>query len=239
MTSSVFRIAVCDDEQYDLEQVIEKTKEILEFEKISYEISPFESSQKLLEAVEEGKEEYHLLILDVLMEELNGVDLAGRLRRIGEDMMIIFISSSPDFALMGYEVEAARYLVKPVREEKLREALLHCKKYFSRKKEILINTADGIRRVSLNKLFYVEICKRGTLLYVEGEQIRARNTISEIEQEVRPADFCRCHQSFLVNMSYVEAIRRYELTLQGNIKVPISKLRYDSTREKLLHYALE
>lgn len=239
MTQSVFQIAVCDDEKYDLEQVINMTKEILESEKFSYEILPFESSRKLLEAVEEGNKEYHLLILDVLMEELNGVDLARRLRRIGENMMIIFVSSSPDFALTGYEVEAVRYLVKPVREEKLREALLHCKKHFLRKKEILVNFSNGIHRVPLDKLSYVEICKRGTILNVEGEQIIARNSISEIEQEVKPAGFCRCHQSFLVNLSYVKAIRRYELSLHGNIKIPVSKSRYDSTREKLLHYALD
>ena len=64
------------------------------------------------------------------------------------------------------------------------------------------------------------------------ERIFSRNSITEIEQEVDPVEFCRCHQSFLVNLEHVEAIRRYELTLKGNRKVPVSKLRYDSTKKE-------
>ncbi len=107
----------------------------------------YKSSEELLAALEKDEQEYQFLLLDVVMDGLNGIELAARLRKKGNQVPIIFVSSYEDYALMGYEVEAVRYLAKPVREDKLREAIHYCKERFYRKKHILISTAEGIRRI--------------------------------------------------------------------------------------------
>ena len=210
MPGPVFKIAICDDEPNDLHLLIEKTERVLEREKIPYEILPFESAQMLLEDMEKGKEEYHLLILDIVMDGLNGMELAAALRRQGEHVCVIFVSANREYALMGYEVEAARYLAKPVDEEKLLEGILYCRGKCLRKKELLVNTGKEMRRIPIHKLAFVETNGKGALLTAEGEKIKCRMSISELEQELEHLDFCRCHQSFLVNLSYVEEIIRSE-----------------------------
>lgn len=236
MRISVFRIAVCDDESQDLKQIVQNTEGILEQEGISAQIDAFESSQELLDALRKQDHGYQLLLLDVVMEELNGMDLAEKIRQLGEEVSIIFISSSRDYAMMGYQVEAARYLEKPVKEDMLREALLFCWKRCVRKKELLVNTGKHMRKIPLDQLIYAETSGRGTLLTLRGETVWVKISVSELEQELIQPQFWRCHQSFLVNLSYVENLKRYELTLKGDLTVPVSKLRYDSTRNALFQF---
>lgn len=236
MRVSVFRIAVCDDEYRDLEQIVHKTETVLEQEGIPFETDIFESSQKLLDALKKQDHGYQLLLLDVVMGGLNGMELAEKIRQLGEGISIIFISGSRDYAMMGYQVEAARYLEKPVDEQLLREALLFCWKRCSGKKELLVNTGKSMRKISLDQLVYAETSGRGTCLTLKEETVWGRISVADLEQELIQPQFWRCHQSFLVNLSYVENLKRYEITLRGNLTVPVSKLRYDSTRNALFQF---
>ena len=115
---SSISIAICDDESNALTEIESITKELLAAEKISCGISKFRDA--LLSAVEGGAA-FDILLLDVMMEHLNGMELAAALRKQGNDAAIIFISSNRDMALLGYEVSAVRYLAKPIRREKLQE----------------------------------------------------------------------------------------------------------------------
>lgn len=106
-------IAVCDDQANDLDEMETMTSELLEAEGISCGISRFEDAGSLLSAAQ-GGETFDILLLDVMMENLNGIELAAALRKQGNDTAIVFISINREMALLGYEVSAVRYLAKPV-----------------------------------------------------------------------------------------------------------------------------
>ena len=139
-------IAVCDDELIDRQQASTLTNEIMETEGLTCSVSLYESATSLLTAIQGGAQ-FNILLLDVMMEGLDGMEFAATLRKLGDSTAIIFISSNREMALRGYEVSAARYLAKPLREEQLREALLYCYKTFCEKKEILLPTTKGQRRI--------------------------------------------------------------------------------------------
>lgn len=122
--SHPFNIAVCDDETDMLEKVALTAKRICEKEGIDSDIICFESGTKLIDSIKSGKP-FDVLLLDVIMPEQNGIELAQFLRKDIFDGSIVFISSNKEMALRGYEVSAARYLAKPVDEEHMREALLY------------------------------------------------------------------------------------------------------------------
>ena len=116
-----FHIAVCDDIRIDREQIAGMTAQILNDEELLHSISCYESAGAVLTDIQKGAE-FDLLILDVLMDEMDGMELAAQLRTLRDQTPIIFISVSCEMALRGYEVCAARYFAKPLSEGKLKEA---------------------------------------------------------------------------------------------------------------------
>lgn len=228
-------IAICDDEPNDMNEMKAMSKELLEAEKISCSISGFGDAISLLSSIENGKK-FDILLLDVMMENLNGMELAASLRRQGNDAAIVFISTNREMALLGYEVSAVRYLAKPVQEEKLREALLYCCQTHLTRKEILLPTADGQRRILISDLIYIEPWDRGTRLVLTDGECKTSVKILELERMLPKQSFTFCHRTVLVNLAFVQSIRYCELTLKNGQIVPVSKYRQAQVKENLLRY---
>lgn len=237
MSSSSVRIAVCDNEAQDLQQLAELTRHIVQSEDIDYELACYESSKALLEAVESG-EAYHILLLDVMMEGLSGIELAAALRALQSDAEIVFVSSNREMAMYGYEVAAVRYLAKPVQEEKLREALLYCCRSRTQRKEIALSTARGVRRIQTSDIIYVETWGRGVRVTLTDGQEEVGLKISQMEAMLPAEQFFLCHRTVLVNLAYVQYIRYCELELKTGAVLPVSKYRQNDARERLLHYLM-
>lgn len=228
-------IAICDDEPNDLNEMESMTKKLLEAEKISCGISRFGDAAALLSSIE-GGEKFDILLLDVMMENLSGMELAASLRVQGNDIAIVFISANREMALMGYEVSAVRYLAKPVQWEKLREALLYCCQTQVTQKEILLPTADGQCRILISDLIYIEPWNRGTRLVLMNDECKTSAKISELERLLPKEKFVFCHRTLLVNLAFVQSVRYCELTLKNGQTLPVSKYRQAQIKESLLHY---
>lgn len=149
------KIAVCDDAERDRVQIGKLTKQILQQAQIPHTISCYESGVSFLADIQKGCN-FQIIPLDVLMDEMNGMELAAELRRQQNNIAIIFISSNREMALAGYKVSAARYLAKPLETDDLKEALLYCDKLWKGKKEILLPTKQGQYRISFVDIQFVE-----------------------------------------------------------------------------------
>jgi len=232
---SSISIAICDDEPNDLTEIESITKELLAAEKISCGISKFRDAASLLSVVE-GRAAFDILLLDVMMEHLDGMELAAALRKQGNDAAIIFISINRDMALLGYEVSAVRYLAKPIQREKLQEALLYCYNKQLMQKEILLPTPEGQRRILVSDVIYIEPWERGTRLILPNEECKSNVKISKLEQMLPKDKFVFCHRTLLVNLTLVQSIRYCELTLKTGQILPVSKYRQAELKESFLRY---
>lgn len=228
-------IAICDDESADLAEMETITSELLEAEGISCDISRFGDAGSLLSAVN-GAEIFDILLLDVMMENLNGIELAAALRKQGNDTAIVFISINREMALLGYEVSAVRYLAKPIQREKLREALLYCCRTYLTQKEILLPTAEGQRRILVSDVIYIEPWERGTRLVLVDGECKTGSKISELERLLPQEKFVYCHRTLLVNLAFIQTIRYCELTLKNGQVLPISKYRQAQMKESFMRY---
>lgn len=228
-------IAICDDESADLAEMETITSELLEAEGISCDISRFGDAGSLLSAVN-GAETFDILLLDVMMENLNGIELAAALRKQGNDTAIVFISINREMALLGYEVSAVRYLAKPIQREKLREALLYCCRTYLTQKEILLPTAEGQRRILVSDVIYIEPWERGTRLVLVDGECKTGSKISELERLLPQEKFVYCHRTLLVNLAFIQTIRYCELTLKNGQVLPISKYRQVQMKESFMRY---
>ena len=189
-------IAVCDDERIDREQAAALTCEILAAEGLTCDISAYESSPALLAAIQSGAQ-FHILLLDVMMDGLDGIELAAALRELGDGTAIIFISSNREMALRGYEVSAAWYLAKPLQQTQLRKALLYCYKTFCVKREILLPTTRGQRRIPLSDILYAEAMERMTKLALTDRLEKINIKFSDLSALLPERQFVFCHRSYL------------------------------------------
>ena len=232
---SRLRLAVCDDEPAFCDQIVEWTREILQQERIEADIERFESARPLLDTIESGAT-FSILLLDVMMDGMDGMTLAAALRAQGQRTPIIFISNNREMALRGYEVAAARYLAKPLDRQKLREALLYCCNTLGTSGELLLPVADGHRRIKSGSILYAETYGRGIRIALQDGLLESRLKISELAAMLPSSQYVFCHRTILVNLDFVTGIRYCEIELQGGIRLPISKYRLSDLRAQLLRH---
>lgn len=235
MNDYMMKIAVCDDVPEDLQMIADMAGSVAAQEKIPCELACYESSAALLEAVEAGRA-FHVLLLDVMMPEMDGMQLASALRARQNNTGIVFISSNREMALNGYEVAACRYLAKPLETEKLREALQFCYRAGQSRQELMLPTARGTRKFSLDEIVYIETWGRGVRIVLQEGQEEVGLKISEMESMLPAAQFVLCHRTVLVNLAYVRYLRYCELELKTGGVLPVSKYRQNATRDKLMNY---
>lgn len=235
MNNQVFSIAVCDDVKMNTEEIAKLTEEICREEQICPQISSFESAEKLLDEIKDGSR-YDLMLLDVMMPGLDGMELARILRTQNERTSIVFISSNREMAMQGYEVYAARYLAKPVDKDKLKEAILFCYGEYRKERELLLPVNGSVRKVAPKDIYYIEIVGRKSRIRMEKEEWDTSLSIAELEAMLSGQDFIRCHQSFLVNCRYIRSFRTSSMELTDGRNVPVSKHRIKEVRQAFFDY---
>ena len=160
----------------------------------------FKPFAQLYDALCASQDEIHLVLLDILMGEGDGgMRLAARLREMGNQVSIILVSSSPDFILQGYDVQAIKYLLKPVSSEDLRAAVLYDYRNHYKKRYLGLKIGSTVHSLSLWKIDCFEIKGKQVAVWHQGGVHYYRGKISELEP-LLPSEFFRCHQSFIINL---------------------------------------
>ena len=228
----MFRVAICDDEATALQLNTMLTEKILKEEKISYEIRGFDDIQAMTDALMRPGQPYDLLITDILASGITGIEAAEKLRGIGEKLDIIFISSTAEFALEGYKVQALRYLKTPVNIEELREALLISYRKTSQKNGLSLNCEGKLYNIRYEDIVYAESQARDIELTLKDRKLVTHMKISDMEK-LLPDQFFRCHRSYIVNLLEVETIERYQATMKNEDYIPISQQLYTEMKNRM------
>lgn len=227
----MFKIAVCEDEKDQRELIKDYLTKILDEINLSYEIITFSSGEELFENY---PNDVDIFVLDILMDEINGMDIARKIREIDDkNVEIIFTTSLVDYIQEGYEVRAYRYLLKPLKYEDLKKHITSCINEISnRNKYILVDNKSSILKIKVNEITYIEIKKRNMTIYTTRGNYQIKSTMDKIEKDLENHNFYRCHKSFLVNMEYVDNIKQYIAKLENKEEVPISRHRFKDFKIK-------
>jgi len=236
------RIAICDDDINERDEVVSLLQTYSLQKEISFIYHLFENGFSLVESVEAGTD-YDIIVLDILMPGMTGIETARQIRKVNEAVKIIFLTSSSDFAVDSYAVGAYYYLLKPVEKKNFYFIL---EKAFRSKKQqdqtsILVNDGRSIKRIVLSELVYCEIIRRTIAFHLaDGTVIQAPGTLAELEQTILPYPFfVKPHRSFLVNLRHVTEVTSHELKTDIKEAVPLSRKRYDEICHAYLDYAFE
>ncbi|MGM9602209.1 MAG: LytR/AlgR family response regulator transcription factor [Faecousia sp.] len=220
----MIRIAVCDDSPEFLQRAVDMVERWSEQRGIPVEIYRFDNGDALL--AQNAVAHMDIIFLDIIMPLQNGIDTAKELRRSDNAVKIIFLTSSPEFALESYEVKARGYLLKPVTYEKIKETLDECSRDFEKeRKNILLKTPFGYQKLYFHDIEYAEAQNKKVVFYLRtGKIVEAVQPLHALEDRISENDgFFKCHRSYLVYMPNVDHFSMTEIITKSGRSIPIAR----------------
>lgn len=212
------RVAICDDEKNIRELLEDKVKKLYP----NARIICFSSGEELLLF----EEHIDILLLDIQMPEINGMETAVELRKKDKNMILIFVTAAEEYVFQAFDVGAFHYLVKPINDEKLAQILNKAVKELGSKrveicknedKYLMINSGGVHIKVMLEDIVYAEVFNRKIVIHKMDENIEYYGKMSDLEA-LTGDDFFRRHRAYLVNLKYVEKYDASTIYLEkGNV----------------------
>lgn len=238
----MIKVAFCDDDMSVLEQLkgllcqycTEHNKEI--------EYAAFHSPSELMTEIAKGVR-YDILFLDIMLPDENGISIAKEIRQYDSVAKIIFLTSSSEFALQSYTVDAYFYQMKPIREKDffglMDSAVSQCKR--EQHNSLILRCKNGIKRIDLERLEYCEVLGRTLLFHMEnGEVLEAAGSLDKLYGQLSQyGNFLRPHRSFLVNMEYIQKISHKAITMENLAQIPIPHGKCSEIKNSYLEYAFD
>lgn len=206
---------------------------------LQVEINFYHSAEEMLFEHDQSYP-YDLIILDIQMGRINGIELAKRIRKIDSEVTLAFVSGMADYVFDGYEVEAIRYILKPVGQDKIDELLNYVNTQMTKKNSyLIISVAGEKKRINYDDIIYFESMGHYITLHLEDAEYDYKYNMSDLCSDLNNTEFVQTHRSYIVNMKYVEKITRRECQLIHNINIPLSRSSYKAVNEKFINYYRE
>ena len=211
----MIHVAIVDDE----EEQLETTKNLLlRYEKehdTALRITTFNDAVSFLDPY---KGDYDIVILDVKMPYLNGIDAARKLREMDEGVILFFLTTMEQYAIRSYEVAAMDYLIKPINyyDFALRFARAVKKVEKAEEKSLILKTEAGIVKVFPSQIYYVEVSGHYCLYHTTVGDYRQYYSIKKLEQELSGDGFALCNSYLLVNLGFVERTENMSVFVHGD-----------------------
>ena len=233
----MFRIAVCEDEKAQREYMEKLISEWQQCSEKKTTVDSFVSAEQFLFETE-GKLAYDLLILDIQMGQMNGVDLARKVREQDARVSIVFLTGIKDYALEGYEVGAVRYLLKPIKEAEFFSLLDKLYEETKQRKEdyFLFQTGGVTNRVAFSEILYAEAEGHYVCLKTSEKEWKWKTNFSSLSAELEKNGFFLLRRGLYVNLAQVSRIGKTECMLENGEVLPVSKARYQALNEAFIAY---
>ena len=238
------QIALCDDRGEELERVTGLVEAYIRLHpELDSTVRPFQSSYDLLECVK-SLGGFDLYLLDVMMPEPDGLAVGAAIRERDKDAMLVYLTSSPGYAVASYRVRAMDYLLKPVERDALFSLLDRAaERSLDDMPSVTVRTRDGVVVVPLAEIVTVENGDHAARYTLSGGRTLTTGTVRSFD-EVAAAllaepRFLRVGASFVVNMLYVDSMKKEQFFMHGGLKIPIPRLRRGEVRQAFLDFMLK
>ena len=238
----MMRAAFCDDDTdvlNDMKRLLdqycrERNQEIVQ--------TAFHSPTELLAATERGTR-FDILFLDILMPGQNGIDAAADIRNYDANVKIVFLTSSPEFAVQSYTVKAYFYLLTPLQAESFFRVLDDALEEFRQKREssLVLRCGGALTRIGLGRPEFCEVLHRTLLLHLaSGKVLESSGSLDDLGRRLAACGrFLRVHRSYIVNLDYVRNISYRAITMTSLTEIPISRKKYNAIKDAFLANAFQ
>ncbi len=230
-------IAICDDNLEELESTRVMTESIMKERGQAFELDTFSEPLKVVESLNSNKI-YDVYILDIFFSGVLGTNIAKKIRTISKQTKIIFATTSKDYAVDAYSVNAEHYLIKPFKREDLDEAFNRVLNAIVNEEHYIVrNTSDGLIKLDVNMICYSESSGHYQYIHMSDKRVyKVRSKTDELWEELQKfKSFIRPHSGYILNMDYIKTIAATGIKI-GEIEVPITNNRLTQIKHAFMEY---
>lgn len=233
----MLRIGICDDDREAVEAHAEQVRRIMRQMGMNADIRKcYTGNELLLEIEENGK--FHIILLDIEMEYMNGIEVARKIRSMDAYVVIIFISAFDQYCKEAISVQPYAFLDKPLQQAQIRRAIEEAYKRQIEEKETYDFQFDRVYySIDLSEIYYFRSELRKVFIVTRQTEYWFYGKIDQVEQSLsrKKHRFLRIHKSFLVNSHYIVRYYYEKIALQNGEELEISR----SQRSLIRKYCME
>ena len=230
----MYHIAIVEDEAEFAVQLQEFLKQYQKENDIAFKVTVFGDGAEILE---DYQPLYDIILLDIEMPKVNGMEAAEQIRKMDSDVVLMFITNMASYAIRGYEVGALDFVMKPITyytfSMKLTRALKRAKQ--KEQQQILLGLSDGVKKVGIQQIFYVEVQNRMLHYHTDEGEYVMRGTMASVEQMLAPYPFIKCNHWYIVNLMHVSEVRG-NIAIVGGHELEISRRNRTAFLKALTEY---
>ena len=231
----MLEIAVCDDDKTEIELLENMIRRYCEEKRVQSIITSYLNGNDLLSS----PKKFHIIFLDIQMENLDGIQAAMELRKCDKHVKIIYVTNYSNYQVDAFTVRAFGYVVKPITYEIICKQLDDFMEYSQAGESIFTFTFDtniGMKTIDSKDIFYFESCNHKIEIVTKERTYKITDSISNILNNFKPYGFSMPHKSFVINFQYVSSIKGYDVLLTSGDHIPISQKRAVQFKEEFHAY---
>ena len=233
----MIRIATVEDDGRDREALITHLHRYEKENNLKFNITEFQDGEDI---ITNYAAEYDLILMDIEMTFLNGMKAAEKIRELDTDVVIVFITNAPQYAIQGYKVNALDYMLKPISYFSFSETMSRAlRKVKTKEKEyIAISMKGGKMKLDVSKICYVEVQDHLLFYHTTEGSFSTKGTMRDVDGQLDPRRFFRCNRCYLVNLEYVENYQGSDISVNGTV-IQVSRSRRKPFLDVLNEYLNE
>lgn len=232
----MLHIAVCDAMKQDLEDVVNMTKNLLQSLNIQFILDAFDEGTSLLASTIS----YDLIILSIEMNEIDGIEIARKIRIFNCEGKIIFTTNSMSYLRIGYTVSANGYFIKPLNQIQFNQELSNILKNNLLDNKFILDTRISPNKVLLKNILYIEFYNRRTIVHKLTEIISTPLALKEWRHLLNDYGFSQNHKAYIVNLKFIKKYKSGKILLSNDEILPLSrKYKPDFKKEYLKSIDME
>ena len=233
----MIRIALVEDEERYRSEFLEYLKRYEKESGQHFRISVFTDGDEITEGY---KSDYDLILMDIAMRFMDGMTAAEQIRKLDDEVVIIFITNTPQYVMKGYTVDALDYVLKPVSyfsfSQRIDRALSRMSNRHTR--YISVPIKSGVRKLKVSDILYIEVRNHDLLYHTRDDSILSRGTMNEAEEHLGSGQFYRCSKCYLINLEYVDGLEGSDVII-GPDRISVSRARKKGLLDALNRYLSE
>lgn len=224
MEEKVFRVAIVEDNEDDAKTVKDYCRRYGEEKGIQFNIEIHNNGFDFMSSSDLN---YDIIMLDIKMPYMNGLQTAQKIRELNENVCLVFITSMQQYAIHGYSVQASDFIVKPVKYNVFSFKFDRIMSIVDKKqgKTIAIKTKGALKYLTLSEIIFVETRKHKLIFHTETGEYETWGTMKEVCNMIQSSEFALCNSCYFVNLKYVEEINNNFVIVKGN-ELAISRLKH-------------
>lgn len=232
------RIAICDDVEKELKNISAALESYAKSHPdVHFDVDEYDRAVDILSAVEDGKS-YEIALLDICMPGILGTDIAKKMLSQSPHTCVIFVTTSNEYAVTAFALNAVHYLLKPFSQEQFETAIDRAIQKIGEQDFCSFHCVDGIYRVRRGEIVFIE--SQGHYLSVcltSGKSLRLRSTLSQIFAEMQEyPGFIRVGASYVANLDFVRKISAASMEMINGVRIPVPRRSAGAVRKSYMDF---